>query len=59
MKDDNIRKILRADIDYFRSKAKYYESLQLSEASSYADDLASNIELALTTMRSDSDQKIS
>lgn len=59
MKNDDTRKILQADIDYFRAKAKYYESLQLSEAAGYASDLASNIELALTTMRSDGDQNIS
>ena len=58
MKNDDIRRILQADIENFRAKAKYYESIQLSEAASYANDLASNIELALTTMRSDSDQKI-
>jgi len=58
MKNDDIRRILQADIENFRAKAKYYDSIQLSEAASYANHLASNIELALTTMRSDSDQKI-
>ena len=57
MKNDDIRKILQADIDYFRLKAKYYESLQLSEAAGYAGDLASNIELALTTMRSEATRR--
>jgi len=58
MKNDDIRAVLLADIDYFRSKARYYKSIKLFEAERYALDLASNIELALTTMPSDSDQKI-
>jgi len=59
MKKDETRKILSDDIDNFRLKAKYYESLQLFEAEKYADNLASNIELALTTMPSDDDPEIS
>ncbi len=59
MKKDEIRKILSDDIDHFRLKAKYYESLHLFEAEKYAENLASNIELALTTMPSDDDQEIS
>ena len=58
MKKDEIRKILQQDIENFRSKAQYYDTLHLFEAAKYADDLASNIELALTTMPSDGDQKI-
>jgi hypothetical protein len=59
MKKDEIRKILSDDIEHFRLKAKYYESLHLFEAEKYAENLASNIELALTTMPSDDDQEIS
>ena len=58
MKKDETRKALSVDIDYFRSKAKYYESLQLFEAAQYAGKLASNLELALTTMPSDDDTEI-
>jgi hypothetical protein len=59
MKKDETRKILLDDIDDFRLKAKYYESLRLFEAAKYADNLASNLELALTTMPSDDDPEIS
>ena len=53
------REILLKDIDSFRQKAKYYESLHLFEAAKYAKELASNIELALTTMPTDDDPQIS
>jgi hypothetical protein len=59
MKKNETRKILLNDIDNFRLKAKYYESLRLFEAAKYADNLASNLELALTTMPSDDDPEIS
>jgi hypothetical protein len=59
MKKDETRKILLDDIDDFRLKAKYYESLRLFEAAKYTDNLASNLELALTTMPSDDDPEIS
>lgn len=59
MKKDEIRKLLSDDINYFRLKAKYYETLRLFEAANYADNLASNLELALTTMPSDDDIAIS
>jgi hypothetical protein len=59
MKKDETRKILLDDIDNFRLKAKYYKSLRLFEAAKYADNLASNLELALTTMPSDDDPEIS
>ncbi len=59
MTKDEIRKILKDDIDNFRGKAKYYDSLRLYEAKKYANHLADNIELALTTMPSDEDTKIS
>ena len=59
MKKNETRKILSDDIDNFRLKAKYYASLHLFEAEKYANNLASNIELALTTMPSDDDPEIS
>lgn len=59
MTKDETRKILSDDIDNFRAKARYYGSLHLFEAKKYADNLASNIELALTTMPSDEDPQIS
>jgi hypothetical protein len=46
------------DIGDFRQKAGYYESIRLFEAAKYARNLASNIELALTTMPSDNDPEI-
>ena len=58
MKKDEIRKVLLNDISHFRLKEKYYESLRLFEAASYAGSLASNLELALTTMPSDDDTEI-
>jgi hypothetical protein len=59
MTKDETRKLLLDDIDNFRSKVKIYKSLRLFEAAKYADDLASNLELALTTMPSDEDPEIS
>ena len=59
MKKDETRKMLLDDIEKFRLKAKYYESLRLFEAAKYAGNLASNLELALTTLPSDDDQPIS
>ena len=59
MNKDATRKIVSDDIDNLRQKAKYYESLHLFEAAKYARHLASNLELALTTMPSDEDQPIS
>ncbi len=59
MNKDETRKMLADDIDNFRLKANYYESLHLFEAAKYARNLASNLELALTTMPSDEDQPIS
>jgi len=59
MKKDETRKILLEDINSFRLKAKFYESLRLFEAAKYANNLASNIELALTTLPSDEDPEVS
>lgn len=58
MKANETRKILSQDIDNLRLKAKFYESLHLFEAAKYANALAKNIELALTTMPSDDDPAI-
>jgi hypothetical protein len=58
MTKDETKKILADDVAMLRSKIKYYESLHLFEAAKYANHLAENIELALTTMPSDSDQEI-
>jgi hypothetical protein len=58
MTKDEIRNLLADDIKNFRSKAQYYESLRLFEASGYAKKLASNLELALTTLPSEEDQDI-
>ncbi len=59
MSKNETREILSKDIDNFRLKATYYESLRLHEAARYAKELASNIELALTTMPGDDDSEIS
>jgi hypothetical protein len=59
MDKNETREILLKDIDGFRQKATYYESLRLFEAARYAKRLASNIELALTTMPTDDDPQIS
>ena len=47
-----------ADIEYFRMKGGFYHSLRLFEAEKYANSLASNIELALTTMSFDDGMKL-
>jgi hypothetical protein len=59
MTKDQTRQQLSADVGNLRQKATYYASLHLFEAQKYAERLASNIELALTTMPSDEDQPIS
>jgi hypothetical protein len=59
MKKDDMRAELLDDIDYFRSKAKYYESIRFFEAAKHANNLASNIELTLTTLPSNEEQEIS
>jgi hypothetical protein len=57
MTNDTTRKTLSEDINNFRLKAKFYESLHLSEAAKYADSLAANLELALTTMPPDEEKQ--
>ena len=59
MNKDEARKQLLEDIESFREKAGFYETLHLYEAAKYADDLAANLELALTTMPSSEDTQIS
>lgn len=59
MTKNETRQRLKGDIDDFRIKAKYYASLHLFEAARYAEHLASNLELALTTLPSDDDTEIS
>lgn len=58
MNKDAIRMELQDDIEYFRAKAKFYNAHHLFEAAGYAEKLASNLELALTTMPSDDDPEI-
>jgi len=59
MTKNETKNMLQDDINILRLKAKYYGSLHLFEAEGYAEKLASNIELALTTMPSDEDIEIS
>ena len=58
MNHDETRAVLLKDIEAFRAKVEVYKSLHLYEAAEYAKKLASNIELALTTMPKDRDLKI-
>ncbi len=58
MDKDEIRQMLLEDVEHYRDKAKVYEALRLSEAGDYARKLASNIELALTTLPSENDPDI-
>jgi len=52
------RNILLRDIETYRSKIEFYKSLRLFEAAHYANKLAENIELALTTMGDENDPPI-
>ncbi|MGD0503279.1 MAG: hypothetical protein ABSD02_11095 [Steroidobacteraceae bacterium] len=58
MNKDDIRSVLSQDIDTYRKKIPFYKSLNLFEAAHFADKLAENIELALTTMPKDDDTEI-
>ena len=58
MNQDEIRAMLSKDIEYYRAKDENYKSMHLSEAADYAKKLAANIELALTTLPSESDPEI-
>jgi hypothetical protein len=53
-----LRKTLSADIDSYRKRAEFYRSQRLFEAAHYADKLAENLELALTTLPSGDDPEI-
>jgi hypothetical protein len=55
---DEIRAKLQTDIDTYRRKAEYYDSLRLREAAGMARRLADNIELALTTLPREGDTEI-
>jgi MshEN domain len=57
MTNESTRNTLLEDINNFRLKANYYESLHLFEAAKYAGNLAANLELALTTMPSDDEKQ--
>jgi hypothetical protein len=59
MTKDQTRQVLSDDVVHLRQKATYYASLNLFEAQKYAERLASNIELALTTLPSDEDPQVS
>jgi len=56
---DETRKVLEDDVRQYRLKARYYATLHLFEAEKFAERLAANIELALTTLPSDEDPEIS
>ena len=58
MNRDDLRMVVSDDINYFRSKAHFYKTHRLVEAAKYAENLASNLELALTTLPSDEDPEI-
>lgn len=58
MNKDEIRQLLEDDIAFYREKAKFYESQHLFEAGKYAERLADNLELALTTMPAEDDVEI-
>ena len=58
MTKNEIRAEIQKDIQLYRGKAQTYETLHLYEAASYAKKLASNLELALTTMPRDEDPEI-
>lgn len=55
---DEIRSMLAQDIEIYRKKIAFYKSLNLFEAAHFADKLAENIELALTTLPRDGDPEI-
>ena len=58
MTKDEVREIVSKDVKDFREKAQFYETFHMFEAASYAKKLASNLELALTTLPSDEDLQI-
>jgi hypothetical protein len=58
MTKNEIRAEIQRDIERYRAKANTYDTLHLYEAASYARKLATNLELALTTMPRDEDPQI-
>lgn len=58
MEKDRLRITLAEDIAQLRAKAEFYAKHHLFEAARIAENLASNLELALTTLPSDSDSEI-
>jgi hypothetical protein len=58
MTNDTTRMTLSEDINNFRLKAKFYETLHLFEAAKYAGSLAANLELALTTLPADEEKHV-
>ncbi len=48
--DKDIRRVVAEDVETFRKKAKFYRENHFHEAAIFADRLASNLELALTTL---------
>ncbi|HQT26928.1 MAG TPA: hypothetical protein PLK99_10095 [Burkholderiales bacterium] len=56
--DKEIRRMVEEDVGSFRKKAKFYRENHLHEAAVFADRLASNLELALTTMPREDDPEI-
>lgn len=55
---NEIRSVITGDVETFRKKAKFYRENHLHEAAVFADRLASNLELALTTLPSEDDPEI-
>jgi len=53
-----LRSILSSDIEEYRKKAEFYKSRRLFEAAHFADKLAENLELALTTLPDENDPEI-
>ena len=53
-----IRSILSGDIEDYRKKAEFYKSRHLFEAAHFANKLADNLELALTTLPDENDPQI-
>ena len=51
--------VLESDIKFYRSRVEYYRSRHLFETARYADKLADNLELALTTLPSGKDTVVS
>ncbi len=56
--ENGIRAVLEKDVDLFRGKAGFYRENHLHEAAVFAERLAANLELALTTLPGDDDPEI-